>query len=67
MDGIMATLRECVVNILSFVLTAVLLLGIVIVVFQCFVYMLPWLIVFGGLTVIVVGLCKGFWDWFSNL
>ncbi len=63
----MDTLGGCVVNILSFVLTAIFMLGFVIVVFQCFVYLLPWLIIFGGLTVIVAGLCKGFWHWLTNL
>ena len=63
----METLGGCLVNILSFVLTAIFMLGFVIVGFQCVIYMLPWLIVSGGLTVIVVGLCKGIWHWLTNL
>ena len=43
------------------------MLAVAILAFQCFVYLLPWLIVFGALTVIVLGLCKGFWHWLTSL
>lgn len=63
----MDTLNGCLIKILSFFGGLILLLAVAILAFQCFVYLLPWLIVFGALTVIVLGLCKGFWHWLTSL
>ena len=61
----MDTPGGCVVYTLSFVLTAILMLGFVIVVIQCFIYMLPVLAVVVPCLVIFVALCRAIGNWFS--
>ena len=61
----MDTPGGCVVNILSFGVTAILMLGFVIVVIQCFIYMLPVLAVVVPSLIVVVALCKAIGNWFS--
>ena len=65
MDGIMDTLGGCVVYTLSLVLTAILMLGFVIIVIQCFIYLLPVLAVVVPSLIVVVALCKAIGNWLS--
>ena len=61
----MDTPGGCMVYTLSFVLTGILMLGLVIVVIQCFIYMLPVLAVIVPSAIVVVALCKAIGNWFS--
>ena len=55
----------CVVYTLSLVLTAILMLGFVVVVIQYFIYMLPVLAVVIPSLIVFVALCKAIGNWFS--
>ena len=61
----MDTPGGCVVNILSLVLTAILMLGLVIIVIQCFIYMLPVLVVVVPSLIVFVALCRAIGNWLS--
>ena len=61
----MDTLGGCLIKILSFVLTAIFMLALGILLFQCFIYMLPVLAVVIPSLIVVVALCKAIGNWFS--
>ena len=55
----------CLIKVLSFFGELILMLGFVIIVFQCFIYMLPVLAVVVPSLIVFIGFCRAIGNWLS--
>lgn len=61
----MDTISGCLVKILSFFGGMILLLAVVILAFQCVMYLLPWLAVVVPCLIVFIGFCRAIGNWLS--